>query len=179
MLFQKGEAINGYDRIVRVGTHNGDKQLYSRLTQHFSNMNKNRSIFRKNIGRAFLAKLNDPYIKTWEIDTTSRSNKIMYSTVIDKEKEGEIENKISNYIQADFSFSVFEIKNISDRLNWEQKIASTIAQSHDIPPSSVWLGNYSPKSKIRSSGLWQVNQLNGRTIDPNELEFLLKLWNNR
>ena len=49
--FEKGEKIEGLDRIVRIGTHTGNNQLHSRLFQHFENENQRRSIFRKNIGR--------------------------------------------------------------------------------------------------------------------------------
>jgi len=31
IMFEKGETYQGLDRIVRVGTHTGDNQLYSRL----------------------------------------------------------------------------------------------------------------------------------------------------
>ena len=51
IIFERGEHFMNFDRIVRVGTHNGDNQLRSRLNQHFVKENKNRSIFRKNIGR--------------------------------------------------------------------------------------------------------------------------------
>lgn len=32
IIFEKGEVFDSFDRIVRVGTHTGDKQLRSRLT---------------------------------------------------------------------------------------------------------------------------------------------------
>ena len=51
VLFEKGEFAHNTNRIVRVGTHTGKNQLRSRLIQHFLNENKDRSIFRKNIGR--------------------------------------------------------------------------------------------------------------------------------
>jgi hypothetical protein len=54
VLFESGETGHGTDRIVRIGTHTGDGQLPSRLQQHFLDANKDRSIFRKNIGRALL-----------------------------------------------------------------------------------------------------------------------------
>ena len=54
ILFEKNEFAHNLDRIVRVGTHTGDNQLRARLNQHFVKENKDRSIFRKNIGRALL-----------------------------------------------------------------------------------------------------------------------------
>ena len=48
ILFEKGEnAHNGLNRIVRIGTHTGDNQLFSRLKQNFLIEDKDRSIFRK------------------------------------------------------------------------------------------------------------------------------------
>ncbi len=47
IIFENGEKYNGFDRIVRVGTHTGNSQLRSRLNQHFVKENKNRSIFKK------------------------------------------------------------------------------------------------------------------------------------
>ena len=66
ILFEKGEKAHDVDRIVRVGTHTGQNQLRSRLKQHFINENKDRSIFRKNIGRALLNKNKDPFLEQWE-----------------------------------------------------------------------------------------------------------------
>lgn len=60
-LFEKGEmGHHGLMRIVRVGTHTGEGQLRSRMGQHFLVENKDRSIFRKNVGRALLNRDHDP-----------------------------------------------------------------------------------------------------------------------
>ena len=75
ILFEKGECAYGMDRIVRIGTHTGDDQLRSRLKQHFIMENKDRSIFRKNIGRALLNKSHDPFLKQWEIDLTPKDSR--------------------------------------------------------------------------------------------------------
>jgi len=63
VLFEKGEKGHGMNRIVRIGTHTGKNQLRSRLMQHFINENKDRSIFRKNIGRALLSKARDIFLE--------------------------------------------------------------------------------------------------------------------
>src|SRR5205085_2901797 len=72
ILFEQGEIAHGGNRIVRVGTHTGPNQLRSRLRQHFPVENKDRSIFRKNIGRALLNRQHDPFLQFWELDRTSR-----------------------------------------------------------------------------------------------------------
>jgi hypothetical protein len=159
IIFEKGELFANMDRIVRVGTHTGDNQLRSRLKQHFVSKNKNRSIFRKNIGRCILSRQNNPYLKLWELDTTSKADKEKNLKLLDLEFESELEEQISHYIQNNLSFCTFEIHTKKERLFWESKIVSTIAKSKESIPSETWLGNYSPKKKIRESGLWQVNEL--------------------
>src|SRR5690606_13641211 len=89
-LFERDEFGHDGERIVRIGTHTGDNQLPSRLQQHFVTENKDRSIFRKNIGRAILAKNNDPYSVDWEFDRTSRVNREKYG-LGDREKQSKIE----------------------------------------------------------------------------------------
>ena len=159
ILFEKGEKAHGGERIVRVGTHTGRDQLRSRLKQHFTNENKDRSIFRKNIGRALLSRDKDNFAKHWELDLTTREAKKKHGHRIDFEKQKEIEKKVTSHIQKNFSFVVFEVKNKNERLTLELKIISTINQCKDCRQSKTWLGNFSPKEKIRRSGLWLVNEL--------------------
>jgi len=174
VLFQKSEIGHGADRIVRVGTHTGRKQLPSRLKQHFINENKDRSIFRKNIGRALLNKNNDPFLNYWELDLTSRKNKEKYSHKIDFDRQKEIESRVSQYIQKNFSFSVFHVEDKLKRLEVESKLISTVSSCNDCKPSYKWLGNYSPKAKIRESGLWLVNQPYKTPLTLQELKQLEK-----
>ena len=61
------------------------------------------------------------------------------------------------------------------RLYWEQKIISTLSWCKDCAPSSNWLGIYSPKQKIRESGLWLVNGLYKESLTYKELEILEKM----
>jgi hypothetical protein len=87
LLFEKGEAAHGANRIVRVGTHTGNNQLRSRLKQHFLLENKDRSIFRKNIGRALLNKDRDPFLSDWELDLTARKEKEQHLTRVDMARD--------------------------------------------------------------------------------------------
>ncbi len=169
IIFERGEKYKDFERIVRVGTHTGNNQLRSRLNQHFVKENKNRSIFRKNIGRCFLNKESNDYLNLWELDTTSRVDKEKNLKLLDLSFEKEIEKKISYYIQTNLSFCVFQIVTKEERLFWESKIVSTLAKAVDIRPSAKWLGNYSTKDKIKASGLWQVNELYNESLT--EMEF--------
>ena len=175
ILFEKGEKAHDIDRIVRVGTHTGKEQLRSRLRQHFINENKDRSIFRKNIGRALLNKEKDPFLIQWDIDLTTRKAKEEFKNKVNLEKQKEIEKKVTKYIQDNFSFVVFEVIKREDRLLIESKIISTISLCDECNPSQNWLGLYSPKEKIRKSGLWLVNELYKEPLTNSDLNLLIKL----
>ena len=116
LLFEKGETAHGTNRIVRVGTHTGNDQLRSRLKQHFLVENKDRSIFRKNIGRALLNKDKDPFLSDWELDLTARKAKDQYSGRIDMSRQRAIEKRVSDYIQSSFSFVVLPVNEKEQRL---------------------------------------------------------------
>src|SRR5690625_5383288 len=64
------------DRVVRVGTHTGENKLPARMVQHYQIETKDRSIFRKNIGRIYLNQVNDPYIDIWNVSNTERKNRL-------------------------------------------------------------------------------------------------------
>lgn len=175
VLFQKGEVSHNQDRIVRIGTHTGPNQLRSRLRQHFITENKDRSIFRKNIGRALLNKRKDPFLKYWELDLTARKSKNQYSSLIDLDYQKQIENEVSQYIRENFSFVAFEVKDKAERLEMESKLISTVSLCDECRSSDDWLGNYSPKDKIVESGLWLVNELYKTPFDVSGIEHLSRL----
>ena len=175
IIFEKEEKAHGVDRIVRVGTHTGNKQLRSRLWQHFINENKDRSIFRKNIGRALLSKEKDPFLRQWEIDLTTRKAKEDHKDKIDFKKQKEVEKKVTEYMQNNFSFVIFEVPEKEDRLKIESKIISTISLCNECRPSKNWLGLFSPKEKIKKGGLWLVNELYKEPLNKEELVKLILL----
>lgn len=165
LLFEKGEIGHGGKRIVRIGTHTGNDQLKSRIQQHFLNEVKDRSIFRKNVGRALLNRSNDPFLAQWDLDLTTREAKQKYSLIVDTDKQQKVEQQVTSYMRSHFSFVVFEVKSKQLRLDWESKIISTISLCQDCCASPNWLGLHSPKEKIRESGLWLVNELYKQPFD--------------
>lgn len=174
ILFEEGEYANGLDRIVRVGTHTGEKQLRSRLKQHFLHENKDRSIFRKNIGRALLNKANDPFLEQWEWDLTSREARERLTPLLDAEKQRVIERAVSEYLQRRFSFVVFGVDDKEQRLSFEKRLISSVSMCQECKPSQNWLGLHSPIRKIRESGLWLVNELYGDGLSPYDLELVFR-----
>ena len=172
VLFETGEEAHGGDRIVRVGTHTGGDQLPSRLMQHFVNENKDRSIFRKNIGRALLNKAADPFLAEWELDRTSRAARKRYGLEQQTAKRQAVEGDVTKYLQGHFRFVVFRVDDKSDRLTLESRIISTVSRCDECRPSGGWLGLSSPKEKIRQSGLWLVNELYKEPLTQADLQLL-------
>lgn len=172
-LFERGETAHGTRRIVRIGSHRGAAQLIPRLQQHFVLENKDRSIFRKNIGRAFLHRDSDPFLEDWNLDLTSREMRDRHADRIDSEKQEEVERRVTEYIQRNFRFAVFDIPDPKDRKELEPKMIGTVALCGKCGPSEAWLGLASPHDKIRESGLWQTQHL---TREPLTVEDLEMLW---
>ena len=177
ILYEQSEQGHEQDRIVRVGTHTGENQLRSRLKQHFVKENKDRSIFRKNIGRALLNKNNDSFIKQWEWDLTKRENKDKYTPLLDRQKQTAVEHEVSKHIQNKISFVVFEVEDKEERLQLESRIISTVSLCNECGASKHWLGNYSTKDKIKESGLWLVNELYKKTLEPEDILRIKELCN--
>ena len=175
ILFEKGKTGHGTERIVRIGAHTGVDQLGSRLMQHFMLENKDRSIFRKNIGRAILNRDHDPFLKQWELDLTSHEAKEKYQNKIDLKKQASVEQLVSQTIQENFRFVVFRVDKKDERLRWEERVIATVSLCSECRPSKEWLGNYSPVEKIRESGLWNVQGLYKDGISEWELEKLEKM----
>jgi len=172
ILFEKGEFAHGGNRIVRIGTHTGNNQLRQRIQQHFLQEHKDRSIFRKNIGRAILNRANDPILSQWDLDLMTREAKQKYLADVDLVKQQQIERQVTSYMREHFSFAVFEVNQKDDRLFWESRIISTVSLCDECQPSSTWLGLYSPKEKIRESGLWLVNELHKEPLSFEEYSHL-------
>lgn len=172
VLFEDGEQSHQGDRIVRIGTHTGDDQLPSRLEQHFLKANKDRSIFRKNIGRALLNRDSDPFLSHWEIDLTSARARKKHGKAIDRKQLERVERRVTRYIRKSFSFAVFAVEEKTKRLFLESKLISTLSLCDECRPSKGWLGLYSPKDKIRKSGLWLVNQLYKKPLSEKDFKDL-------
>lgn len=170
LLFENGEQGHGGDRIVRIGSHTGINQLRPRLKQHFVIENKDRSIFRKNIGRAQLNQDNSPFLAIWNRDRTSRNARRINLSRSELAFQQEIETAVSRRIQQSFSFVVIGVND--KRLDFERKLISTISHCNECAPSHKWFGKHSPISKIVKSGLWQVQGLNGTTLTSAEIETL-------
>lgn len=133
--------------------------------------NKDRSIFRKNIGRALLNRDHDPFLPFWELDLTTRIMKERH-VGIDLDRQRTVERSVTQYIQEHFSFIVVPFDEKVERLRLESKMISTVSLCEACLPSPQWLGLSSPKVKIRDCGLWVVNELYKEPLSDADFERL-------
>ena len=179
IFFEKDEYYKNMDRIVRVGTDTGQNNLKSRMSQHFTNENKDRSIFRKNIGRAILNKTNQiNLLNYWNLDLTERAKKDKYFNE-DLNKECKIiEKQITDFLCNNMSFVVFELEHKDDRLRFEEAIISALYNSDDFIASDKWLGNYVLPTKgnhVKNSRMWLSQGLKAKPITDEEFTRLLEI----
>lgn len=172
-LFEKGEAAHDGERIVRVGTHTGQNNLPKRLNEHLFALNKDRSIFRKHIGRCLLSRRNDPFLAAWEIDLTTRLAREKSAHLVDTNRLAEVEKEVSDYINDSFSFTILRIDDKTRRMAAEHGALCTIAMCAECTASDHWLGAHHPNSVIRESGLWNVQGLHGRPLGLEEAGILI------
>lgn len=172
IMFERGESLYGIDRIVRIGTHNKQNNLKQRLENHFIRENSDGSIFRKNIGKAFLSKSDDQYLRIWELDTSKPQIKQQYVDSIDIRKETALEKEISNYMRNNISFTCFPVDTEDERIKLEEAIIATLNNAPTFRAGTNWLGNDSPIPEIKNSGLWNRRGLNTIPINKEELECL-------
>ena len=166
IVFEKGEIYHGLNRIVRVGINESQDRFKQRLKDHFIRQNHNGSIFRKNVGRAILHRDKDQYLPIWN---TSKAKEV------DKNKEKEIEQKVTDYMRSSFTFCVFKVDDIKERPRMEKAIIATLNQADDFKPSPNWLGNNSPEVEICQSGMWLKEGLNDSPITELEMSRLQEL----
>jgi hypothetical protein len=169
-------------RIVRVGTHR-QGNFRSRMAEHYlldeSKMNfnemrpapKDRSIFRKNIGRALLNRESHSYLKVWDLDFMTSLSRERFGHLRNIPLEKKIEEEITRIIREDFSFRFVLLADQKLRMGssgLESRLIGTLARCGECRPSRNWLGRRSPKPPIRQSGLWLVQHLQAHELSEDE-----------
>ena len=86
-----------------------------------------------------------------------------------------IEKEITKFLQDNFYFIVIKVDDKNLRLMMESKLISTVSKCDECKPSNDWLGLYSPKEKIRESGLWLVNELYKNELSDKDFKLLKML----
>jgi hypothetical protein len=120
----------------------------SKLTFTIANPKpSDRSIFRKNIGIAVLNKNDDYYLRIWNIDYTSKENRLKMNLMGNMEKEKQIESEISKMLRERFSFRFIALEGQQKRIGkegLESRLIGTVSNCNVCNASESWLGRFSP-----------------------------------
>jgi len=173
VMFERGERAHGTDRIVHVGTHRGGGNLRQRLSEHYSKANKDRSIFRKHLGRCLLAARDDPFLKQWEIDLTTRAARERHTREVDHDHLRAVEWEVTDYLSRSFTFVALPVVAKNDRATIKRGLLATVASCGDCQPSDQWLGRHHPNATVRQAGLWNVQGLKGRPLTTDDVDDLV------
>jgi hypothetical protein len=175
-------------RIVRIRNHN-ENNFQTRISEHFllneSKQNftianpkpSDRSIFRKNIGRALLNKNDDYYMKIWNIDYMSKENRFKMNLMRNIEKEKQIESEISIILRERFSFRFIVLQGQQKRIGkegLESRLIGTVAGCNVCNASENWLGKSSPVEQIRNGKLWLSQYLVAEDITEQDKEDIMR-----
>ena len=192
-FYERGEMWGHGDsmpRIVRVGTHR-NSNFQSRIRDHYIPDTKmdfdaqkptphDRSIFRKNIGRAILNRDNSDYLRVWNIDFTTTENRKRYSHLRDIGFEKNMEQEITRLLQENFSFRYIPVENEAERMGktgLESRLIGTLSSCHMCHASDNWLGQYSPVEKMKQSGLWLSQHLHSPGLTDKDMATLSEYVN--
>jgi hypothetical protein len=168
-------------RIVRVGTHavsaNSKSTLWGRLKTHLGTRsgggNHRGSIFRLHVGEGLLAR-DGVSVRTWGKGSSAPPD--LRASVAAQEAESAYERKVSEYIGAMTVLwvDVPDEPGPSSLRAFIKRNAIALLSNRFVsiePASAGWLGNHSPRDKIRKSSLWNLNHV-GQQHDPRFLDEL-------
>jgi hypothetical protein len=154
-------------RVVRVGNHPGSVGgLVQRLGNHYSGR-KNGSVFRKFLGGALLRR------RTPDSPCLAPSpGKGHWEHQNDKacERCRPLEEEVSQLLRSSFRFRCVEVVDQAERNELESVLIATLAACPVCGPSATWLGRHAYSDKVRSSGLWNSDDVGGPTITAHPLE---------
>ncbi len=174
-------------RIVRVGTHavsaGAKSTLRQRLSSHRGNLagggNHRRSIFRVLVGQALLERDGISSCPSWGVknDIRKTSNILGVGVEALKSREAPIERAVSKHLSAmpflwlaiDDEPSPESLRSYIER-NSIALLSNVDSQVIDAP-SATWLGQYSNRDAVRTSGLWNQRHTS-EGYDPEFLRIL-------
>ena len=190
-FYEKGESWGHGgrgSRIVRIGTSKegnfksriGDHYLWGDSKMKFGRNGaapRDRSIFRRNLGRALLWRDQDGYLKLWDTSFTTRVNRRKYGKRRDIRKEKQIEKKVTRLLRRNFSFKFILLEGQARRMGTkglESRLIGTVARCAYCFPSRNWLGLSSPKEQIKNGKLWLIHHRDSDGIAPLDRQAIRK-----
>jgi hypothetical protein len=160
-FFEAGEnSPHGRPRITRIGNHpHAQDRLVARLRDHYATRRdaKNGSVFRRYLGGALLRRDGQdgclepaPGKGHWEQGKAHECGTC-----------APYEGLVTERLRSHFSFSCVRVDDQVLRNHLERRLIASVAQCPTCRPSTEWLGLRAYSEKVRSSGLWNSDDVDG------------------
>jgi hypothetical protein len=170
VLLQVGEmSPHVRPRISRIGNHPlAQDRLRGRLGDHYATRRdaKNGSVFRRYLGGALLRRDGmggclepGPGAGHWERAKGRECDDC-----------AGYEERVTEYLRSRFLFACVRIDDQALRNHLEHRLIASVAQCRECTPSSGWLGLHAYPEKVRASGLWNANDVDGPGATREDLE---------
>lgn len=157
-------------RVVRVGNHpRAENGLAGRLRAHYQPRvgAKNRSVFRRYLGGALIRR-SDPDSPClapaaghghWERQQQSECPRCE-----------PFEGLVTETLRSEFSFRCVQIDDPAERNDLEARLVATLAACTVCSPSTKWLGLHAYPARVRKSGLWNSQSVEGAGLTAHHME---------
>jgi hypothetical protein len=174
-FFEAGEEnAHGQPRITRIGNHpRVQHRLVGRLQDHYKTVRdaKNGSVFRRYLGGALLRRDGrEPCLQPapghghWE-----------HGNLHECDQYAAYETRVTERLRSSFSFTCVEVKDQVLRNRLERRLIASVAQCSTCRPSEGWLGLDAYPGRVRTSGLWNSDHVDGPGADDGDLASFLAL----
>jgi hypothetical protein len=120
---------------------------------------------------------NDYYLKIWNIDYTSKENRLKMNLLRYIEKEKQIESEISKILRERFSFRFIVLEGQQKRIGkegLESRLIGTVAGCNLCKASENWIGRSSPIEPIRNGKLWLSQYVIAEGITEQDKEDIMR-----
>ena len=111
----------------------------------------------------------------WEKNLTERKARDGNWHLRDISKELTIEREVTQILRQEFSFRFIVIADEVQRMGsqgLERALIGTLASCTQCSPSDGWLGGYSPKARIRQTGLWLIHYVNAAPLSSAQMDLI-------
>lgn len=160
-FFELGEdSPHGHPRITRIGNHpRAQDGLVARLRNHYATHRgaKNGSVFRRYLGGALLRR--DGRLTC--LDPASGKGHWERGDGQECDVCAPYERLVTERLRSTFSFSCVRIDDRMLRNHLEGSLIATVAQCPLCQHSAGWLGRLAYPEKMQTSGMWNIDFVDG------------------
>ncbi len=168
------DSPHGHPRITRIGNHpRKQDRLVGRLQDHYRTRRdaKNGSVFRRYLGGALLRRdgvhsclAPAPGKGHWEQANARECDRC-----------APYEQLVTERLHSQFTFACVDIGDQRNRNHLEERLIATVGQCRECQPSDGWLGTSAYSGKVRASGLWNSDYVDGLPANAADIELFQRL----